>query len=310
MDRQSFKITLALLYLYLIWGTPFLARRIALESFPPLMVPGLRFFLSGLIVFLLARCFGVREKMTVGQWKSAAIIGGLLLLGGNGAVAWSQQYVPSGIASLFIGMVPLWMVLIDWIWNRGMRPANIVFAAIGIGFTGIVLLIQPGSFSSLETGRPEAVAFLLLAAFFWALGSVYAQKASKPSSHLLAVGAQMTSGGLITLLASGFLGEMTGFDWTAISFRSGLAMLYLIFAASVIGYSIYIWLLDQTTPARVSTYAYVNPVIAVFLGWQFAGEAVTGRVFVAGALIIIAVAVLVSHSPRIKKQRDEPIDVP
>jgi drug/metabolite transporter (DMT)-like permease len=276
---------------YLIWGSTYLAIRFAVESFPPFLMAGTRHLTAGLLLFAWLLATGVRlpERR---HWKSAAIVGGLLLLGGNGLVSWAELKVPSGLASLFVASVPIWMALLQGI-QRRRRPRAALVAGLLLGLGGLVLLVMPGRFGGGEHVDPIGATVLLLAALSWVVGSLYSRKAVLPKSTLLAISMEMIAGGLLLWIFGLSLGEGGRLHAEQISLRAVLSLGYLVVFGSLIGFSAYIWLLKVSTPARVTTYAYVNPVVAVLLGWAFAGEALTLRIGLATAAIVGAVALII-----------------
>jgi drug/metabolite transporter (DMT)-like permease len=287
------RIAMAFAAVYVIWGSTYLAIRFAVETIPPLTMAGLRVLIAGGVLYAWARLRGLARPTRI-HWRSAAIVGGLLLLGGNGLVSWAEQKVPSGIAALIVGSTPMWMVLLEWMWHGGPKPTMGLIAGLAIGFAGLAFLISPTHNHIELTG---AIA-LLLAAFSWASGSLYSRRVQLPASHLMATAMEMIAGGAWLLAVGGVVGEWNHFQPTHVSARSLAAFAYLVAFGSMIGFSAYVWLLQVTTTARVSTYAYVNPVVAVFLGWAFAGETVTLRTFIAAAAIIFAVIMIVMRETK------------
>jgi len=274
---------------------------------------GVRFILAGVALILWARWRGA-ERPTRIHWRNTAIVGALLLLGGNGGVVWAEQFVPSGIASLLVAILPFWIVLIDWLRPNGTRPSRGVIIGLVVGLVGLVVLIGP---SALDPSRKSATAagagngvvlggaiVLILASLSWALGSIYSNHNVLPKSALLATGMEMLSGGLLLLIAGLISGELMRFDPAGVSTRSVAAFIYLTTIGSLVGFTAYIWLLKVQPPARVATYAYVNPVVAVFLGWAFAGEALSLRTAIAAAIIIGAVALITTAR---SSSRPEPV---
>jgi len=290
------RILLAFAAVYVLWGSTYLAIRIGVETIPPFVLAGLRHLTAGILLFAWLRARGVPAPLPR-HWRSAAVIGGLLLLGGNGLVTWAEQRVPSGLAALIVASVPIWMTLLDGLQRRE-RPHGVVLAGLALGLLGIAFLVAPGRFAAGARVDPVGAAALLTAALLWAVGSLYSRRAPLPSSTLLATAMEMVAGGAILLLAATVTGEWSGLSLAAVSSRSLFSLVYLIVAGSLLGFSAYIFLLGATTPARVSTYAYVNPVVAVFLGWAFAGEPVTLRTFIAAAVIVTAVALIIRHGAR------------
>lgn len=281
----------AFLIVYVVWGSTYLGIKIAIETLPPLTMAGLRFVIAGGLLYLLLRARGHRIDATA--WGNAAIVGTALLAGGNGGVTWAERTVPSGIAALVIGSVPLWFSLIDWLRPGGTRPGARIWIGIVIGFVGIAWLALPGG--RVDGGRavdPAGLAVLLAACITWAAGSIYARQTARPGSPWLGVATQMLCGGLVLLIGAAIAGEFPRIELERISGRSLAAMVYLIVVGSWIGFSAYIWLLKHSSPAKISSYAYVNPVVAVFLGWAVLGEPITARTLMAASIIVAAVVVL------------------
>ena len=262
---------------------------------------GTRFLIAGAALYLWMRLRGADRPSFV-QLRSAAIVGAFLIVGGNGGVVWAEQFVPSGMAALLVAILPFWMVLIDWIRPGGTRPGMGVAIGLVVGLAGLVILIgpsalDPGAESSAAASRGDGVVLvgaivLILASLSWALGSIYSRHAPMPKSAFVATGAEMFAGGALMLIVAAVHGDFTAVDVTAISARSWLAFAYLTTVGSLVGFTAYIWLLKVEPASRVATYAYVNPVVAVFLGWALAGEDLSLRTAIAAAIIIGAVAII------------------
>ncbi|HEX6536640.1 MAG TPA: EamA family transporter [Gemmatimonadaceae bacterium] len=281
---------------YLLWGSTYLAIRIGVSTIPPFVMGAIRFLIAGSVLYLIVRS-RVRERPTLAQWKGASIVGGLLLVAGNGAVVWAEQRVPSGITSLLVAVVPLWMVLLDWARPGGRRPNAIVSTGVALGLIGLAILVNPFASSG---GRVDPVGALVLlgGSLAWASGSVYSKYAARPSTPLLGPAMQMLAGGVGLAIVAALSGELAHFTPHAVATRSALAVLYLVIFGSLVGFSTYIWLLRVSTPSAVSTYAYVNPVVAVFLGWLVLSEPLTPRTLVAAAVIVGAVALITGGANR------------
>lgn len=284
----------ALIVVYLIWGSTYLAIRFAVQTTPPFLMAAVRFIVSGGFLYALRRFRGDPQPKTR-EWRSAAIIGSFLLLGGNGGVVWAEQFVTSSLAALLVATVPLWMVLIDAFRPAGHRPGLISLAGILIGFGGVVLLIGSAA-SGADTRSLVGAGVLVLASLSWTMGSLYGRNARLPASQLLATGMEMLAGGAALMVVAIVLGEWSSFELVAVSRRSALALVYLTVIGSI-AFVAYVWLLRVAPTPLVATYAYVNPLVAVLLGYFLAQEPMTLRTLLAAALIIGSV-VLVSIPQR------------
>ncbi|MDB4905509.1 MAG: protein of unknown function transrane [Gemmatimonadetes bacterium] len=277
---------------YVIWGSTYLFIKYAIETMPPWLMAGTRFALAGALLYGWVRIRGTPAP-TRGAWRTAMITGPLLLLGGNGAVVWAEQRVASGITSLLVAMVPLWMVLVDWLRPGGVRPRLLTGVGIAIGLGGLLILVGPAALAGHGGGIDLGGAgVLVVGSLSWAIGSIVARQSERPSSPLLATAIQMLCGGAALVIAGLVSGEAAQVNLAAISLRSLLSYAYLVVFGSLVGYTAYVYLLGATTAARVSTYAYVNPVVAVLLGWLFAHEPITARTLVAAAVILVGVATI------------------
>jgi drug/metabolite transporter (DMT)-like permease len=279
------KIWTALIALYIVWGSTYLAIRFAVETLPPFLHAGLRFLISGLILVIWRRAAGDPMPTRI-QWRSLAIIGTLLLLGGNGLVAFAEQRITSGVAALIVGTVPLWLVIIEALRPGGVRPTGLAIIGLIIGFVGIYLLVGPSDLTGgLQFDTIGTVA-VIFASFFWSIGSIYSRSAELPKSALMMTGGEMLVGSIPIFLVSLVLGEWKSFDVTRVTSQSWLGLIYLITFGSMIGFVAYIWLLQNAPISLVATYAYVNPLVAVLLGAWLASEPLTPRILAAAGIII------------------------
>lgn len=303
------KIWIALLAIYIIWGSTYLAIRFAVETMPPFLMAGTRFLVPGAILFAWRRLAG-DPLPTERQWRSAAVVGLLLLLGGNGLVSWAEQHVASGLAALLIGAVPLFMVMVEMLRRGGMKPGWQTILGLVIGFGGIALLIGPGGWNGSGT-QPNllAVGALLVAALLWSIGSVYSRGADLPASSLMGTGMEMLCGSAGLYLVGALAGEWRLLDLAAISLRSWLALAYLVVFGSMMGFVAYIWLLRHASVSLAATYAYVNPLVAVVLGAWIGQEVLDLRTAVA-ALVIIGSVILINTSKKSQiVRKDETISL-
>lgn len=291
--NAMYGVTVALLSVYLFWGGTYAGMKVAIETMPPFLMAGVRFLSAGVVLYVISRLSGAKRPAGR-EWRSSAIVGTLLLLGGNGLVAWSEQRVSSSIASLIVAAVPVWMMLFGWFGRGGKRPNAGIIAGIVLGLLGIaVLVFQPGQGETGTATDMIGIITLLAASLSWAAGSMYSRIAAMPDSPLMSTAAQMLTGGTLLIVFSYFTGDWSRLDVPSISLRSYAALGYLIVFGSIVGYTAYIWLLKNADPTLVSTYAFVNPVVAVFLGWILVGEQLTVNTL-AAAVIIIAAVVLVT----------------
>jgi drug/metabolite transporter (DMT)-like permease len=286
------KIWLALAAIYLAWGSTYLAIHFAVQTIPPFFMTGMRFLVAGVVLYIYRRLAGDPAPTRL-QWRSTAIIGTLLLVGGIGGVSWAEQYVPSGIAALIIAATPLWVVLIDTIRAHGQRPTWLTGAGVLVGLAGILILIDPLKPSDQVRGSSLAgIAILLLAGFLWAVGSSYSHSAELPKSALLSTGMELLAGAAGSFLLGLATGELKQLNPAAITLSSIAGLGYLIVIGSLVGFVCYTWLLRNAPTPLVVTYAYVNPLVAVLLGSFLAQEVLTPRVLIAMPIILSAVLLI------------------
>jgi drug/metabolite transporter (DMT)-like permease len=290
-------LVLAFATIYLVWGSTYLGIRVAVETLPPFLMAGARFLVAGgLLAAWLAVTRGIR--VTARQWRDNAVVGTFLLLGGNGLVVWAEQYIPSGLTALIIGSQPMMMVVTEWAWRGGHRPTLATGAGLLLGFAGVAWLAAPWERAAAGGLDRAGVVVLLAACAFWAFGAIYGRRVRAPAEPLTASALQMLCGGGALMLAAVLHRDLARFSLAAGSSRSWLAFAYLIVVGSLVGFSTFVWLMKHSTPARVSTYAYVNPIVAVFLGWLILGEPVTARTLSAAVVIVISVAIITTQSRR------------
>ena len=276
---------------YLIWGSTYLAIRFVVEDLPPFLAAGARFLVAGAILYAFARTRGLPGPRRA-EWKAGLLVGGLLLLGGNGGVMWAEQRVPSGLAALLVSTVPLWVVLLEWIGPERRRPRFLTLVGVGAGLAGVAILVGPSNL--LGGGGVDLVGglVLILASLSWAIGSVVSRRLALPASPRMATAVEMLAGGGLLLVAGIVAGEPGRLDLAGASAGSWLALTYLIVFGSLVGFSAYVYLLKVADTTKVATYAYVNPVVALILGWWLADEALALRTFLAAGVILGAVALI------------------
>jgi drug/metabolite transporter (DMT)-like permease len=302
-------VLLSFALVYIVWGSTYYAIRVGVESFPPYLMAGLRHLVVGLFFYPTFR-IATREKPTLAQWRTAFITGCLLLMVGNGTVSWAEKSVPSGIAALLVATVSLWMVLVDWLRPRGLRPAPRVIAGFLLGFAGMALLVGPKHLGNSDRVDPLGACALIGASLAWAVGSIYSRHHPLPRSPLLGTGMQTLSGGTVLCLFAGATGETRHFHFADVTLRSWLALLYLIVFGSALGFSAYVYILKHSTAARVATYAFVNPVVALFLGWFLAGESLSLRTLLASFIILTAVLLVITVPRKDPLQAEQAVPTP
>ena len=285
--RHQLVVALAFAAIYLIWGSTYLGIRIAVSSIPPFLMAGSRNFLAGTILFTLLRTRGVAAP-TAAEWRDAAITGLLMLGVGNGLVTWAEQTVPSNLAALLVAVVPIYTALLDWARPGGQRPARAVLVGITVGFAGMLLLVLPerGAFA---VPRGAGVVAVLVSAFGWSVGSLRARYARRHAHSGMVSAQMMLAGGSALLVTALVRGEVARFSPAALAWQSALAFAYLTLIGSLVAFSAFGWLVARTSPALISTTAYVNPMVAVILGWLLLGERLSARALSGATLIIAAV---------------------
>lgn len=293
------KVILAFTGIYVIWGSTYLAIRFTVETLPPLLSAGLRFFIAGAVMYAVVRLKTKEPPPAKLHWRSAFIIGGFLLLGGNGNVVLAERTVPSGLAALFLAITPLWMVILEWLWLRGKKPKPGMWIGVVLGLIGVGFLVAPDlTGTQAHHVNPAGAAGLLAASLLWSFGSLYSRRIALPSSVLLATAMEMIGGGMLMMFTGMALGEIVLVNPQAFSVKSLLALLYLIVFGSWGGFTSYIWLLNNVGAVRTSTYAFVNPVVAVFLGWALAGEKLNAQTGIAVVLVVAAVMIITFYQAR------------
>ena len=288
MKKQNIKIFLAFSALYLVWGSTYLATRFAVATIPPLMMIGVRSLAAGLILKFISR-YRNAEKVKRENILPLITLGALFFLAGHGLLSWAQQYVPSGMAAVLVTAEPLWIFGIEWFFLKDTRVKLKGLFGLFLGFAGIVYLIHSSSAGTAFNHNLLAPVLIVAGTLSWGGGAVYSRVANVPRSPLLSSGMELIFGGILVLIASFIFCEPSKFNVSQVSMKSFCALLYLIVFGSVIAFSAYIWLLNNTSATRISTHTYVNPVIAVFLGWLIADEQITTALLVATAIIIISV---------------------
>ena len=309
--RSIVLLIIAFAAVYILWGSTYLAIKYVIETLPAFISTGTRFLVAGATLFTVGRFSKDYEKPTLKQWRASIVVGTLLFLGGTGGVVIAEHNITSGLAALLVATEPFWIVLLSWLWLKGARPNWRVALGLLIGFLGVYLLIGGNSSASAGNGTNQLLGMILViaGAFSWATGSIYGVRAATPKSPILAAGMQMLAGGSALLLAGTLMGEWAGFEIAAVSRHSWFGLAYLLVFGSLIAFTAYSWLLKNAHPPMVATYAYVNPVIAVMLGWAIAGESFTGRMLIGASVIVGSVVLITSqNSVKIEAEKIVPIE--
>jgi drug/metabolite transporter (DMT)-like permease len=306
-NRSLVVLIAAFAAVYIFWGSTYLAIKYAIETLPTFLMAGMRFTIAGGILLVTARFSKDYEKPKLVHWKTSLIVGTLLLLGGNGGVVFAERYISSSLAALLIATEPFWIVILSWLWLKGARPNLKAALGLAIGFFGVWLLISGqnnGGAANVSSMQFWGILAVIGATMAWATGSIYGLRSPVPKSSIQTSGMQMLSGGLVLLFVSLISGEMSKFNVAAVSSNSWFGLAYLIIFGSLIGFTAYSWLLKNAQPAMVATYAYVNPIIAVFLGWLIAGESFTGQMLIGAGVIVGSVVLITSHNKNDKDSEE------
>lgn len=286
------KLIVAFGAVYLIWGSTYLAIAFAIKTIPPLLMAGARFVVAGGLLYGWSRGRGIAAPRPV-QWGWAFLLGGLFFLVGNGAVVWVEQEMSSGLTALIVAMVSVWTALLEWLRPGGARPPGMVVAGIVLGFLGVALLVLPGS-ATAEHAPLTGVLLLMCSTFAWSLASVINRNADMPADTQQVSGMEMLAGGLLLVAASGVAGDWGRFDPAGVTGTSAIAFLYLVVFGSLVTFTAFAWLLTVSTPNKVATAGYVNPMVAVFLGWAIGGEVLSSRSLLASLVIVVSVVLIIS----------------
>ena len=291
--RNALRIVVAFAAVYVLWGSTYLFIRYAIDTIPPFVLGTTRFIASGLALYALARWRGA-PKPTAIEYKLAAATGVLMLGFGNGAVMWAEKSIPSGVVALIVSSVPIWVMLIDWLRPVGNRPRRSMLLGLALGFIGMIILIGPGAIIGQGHVDEIAAAILLGGSISWSLGTLITRWNTRPGSPLGFAALQMLAAAGAMFVGSLLMREWSTFAWSAVTMRSAISWIYLVIFGSIIGYTAYVYLLGHVSAAKAATYAYVNPIIAVVLGWAFANEPLGARTLIAAAVILGGVALITS----------------
>ena len=285
------KTLTAFAIIYVVWGSTFLAIRIGVAEVPPFLFAAMRFFTAGLVLYLW-QIFRGEPNPTHREWASITLLASLIFVLDYGLLFWTEQRVPSGLAAVMLATIPVFIALFEILILRTQRLTPQLIAALIIGLAGVAVLMSPGlPLSGAPIAKAGAIA-LLIAAIGWSIGTVLTRKLPLPKSKSMSSGTQMLVGGVLLALVSGVAGEFHNFHPAAVSRAAWLSLLYLIVAGSLIGFTAYVWLIHHQSPTKVGTYAYVNPVIAVLLGYFLANEPLGMRTILGTLCVLISVIVI------------------
>ena len=304
--KSRTRVLLAFAAVYLVWGSTYLFIKYAVETIPPFMMGATRFFVAGGLLYALARWRGAASP-TRDDWRAAAITGVLMLGMGNGAVVWSETRIPSGVAALIVSSVPIWIVLMDWLRPRGVRPRAAVFVGLALGLIGMVILIGPRAIVGEGHVDGFGAGVLICGSLAWALGSLITRGSKRTGSPLVFSALQMGAAAVAMTIASISMGDLTRFHLGDVTLKSLVSWIYLVTFGSIIGYTAYVYLLGAVSAAKAATYAYVNPIIAVVLGWAFASEPISLRTIVATTVILGGVALITTSQGRSQATGEHPL---
>jgi drug/metabolite transporter (DMT)-like permease len=306
--RNRGRVLLAFAAVYFIWGSTYLATRYAVEAVPPFLMGATRMLAAGLLLYAAARWRGA-DAGTAIEWKASSLSGILMLGLGNGSVIWSAQTVPSGIIALIVACVPIWMVLADWARPNGTRPGVRVTVGLVTGVVGMAVLIWPTVVARAGSVNPLGVTALVFGSMSWAIGSLVTRHRERPKSALVSIAIQMIAAGVFFVVMALAFAEPGRFSMSALTTRAVVSWVYLILGGSIVGYTAYVYLLGAVSPAKAATYAYVNPVIAVILGWAFANEPLGARTILAATVILAGVAIITTSSGGSATTGEHPVAV-
>jgi drug/metabolite transporter (DMT)-like permease len=306
--RDLILLIAAFAAVYVVWGSTYLAIKYAIDTIPGFIMAGFRFLVAGTILYVWARFSPRYQRPTLIHWRTSVIVGGLLLALGNGGVVLAESYISSSLAALLVASNPFWIVILSWLFMKSGRPRFRVALGLLIGFAGVSLLIFGKGDSTAGASTVPLIGIVLIgvATLGWAIGSLYGSKAETAKPNILAAGMQMLSGGVILMLLSLITGEWSKFEISAVSTNSLIALVYLIVFGAIVAYTAYNWLLKNASPSTVSTYAYVNPAIAVLLGWGIAGETLTGPMLIGAAVIVGSIVLITTQKGKKLKTENKP----
>ena len=290
------KVLLAFATIYFVWGSTFLAIRVGVREVPPFLLAGLRFLIAGLVLYGWMRMRGTPSP-TGREWTAASILAVLIFVLDYGLLFWAERTVPSGIAAVMLATIPVFMAIGEIVFLRTQHMTWRLALALLMGLGGVGVLVGRGAGMGSAAVSPLGAGALMIAALSWSVAASLSRKMPLPAEKAMSSGAQMLAGGVLLILAAALLGEFRGFHWQAVSAKAWLALAYLTVAGSIAGFTAYVWLIHHESPTKVGTYAYVNPVVAVVVGYFFGGEALGART-IAGTLLVLVSVVVITTMPK------------
>jgi drug/metabolite transporter (DMT)-like permease len=302
--HPRWKTLLAFAIIYFVWGSTFLAIRVGVAEVPPFLLAGMRFVIAGALLFGWMRASGTASP-TLREWGAATLLAVLIFVGDYGMVFWAERRVPSGITAVMMATIPVFMTLSEILIMKTQRLTLRLGAALLVGIGGVAVLVSHAAHFGDAPVDTVGAGALIVAGISWAVGSILTRKVTLPSSKAMSSGAQMLAGGVLLTMIAGLLGEFKGFHPEAVSLKAWLCLVYLIVAGSIIAFTAYVWLIHHESPTKVGTYAYVNPVVAVILGYWLGGETIGVRTILGTLLVLVSVVVITTASSG--KKMSEPV---
>lgn len=298
---RTWKVLLAFAIIYFVWGSTFLAIRVGVREVPPFLLAGMRFLVAGLVLYIWTRSRGTPSP-TVREWSGASLLAVLIFVLDYGLLFWAERRVPSGIAAVMMATIPVFMTLAEIVFLRTQRLTIRLAFALLVGMAGVVVLVgHTMSLGEAPVDTAGACA-LIVSAISWSTAASLSRKVPLPAAKTMSSGAQMLAGGVLLTLTAAVLGEFRGFQVQSVSRGAWLALVYLIVAGSIVGFTAYVWLIHHESPTKVGTYAYVNPMVAVLVGYFLGGEAIGPRT-IAGTLLVLVSVVVITTTPKKEPRR-------
>lgn len=303
----TWKVLLAFAIIYLVWGSTFFAIRVGVREVPPFLLAAMRFLVAGIVLYAWARSRGVPAPTAV-EWRGAMMLAGLIFVMDYGGVFWAERRVPSGITAVMLATIPAFMALSEILIIKTRRLTGRLAVALLLGIGGVGILVGHSAVLGDAAIDTVGACVLLLAAVSWSIASALSRKLPSPSVKVMSSAAQMCAGGILLTIVAGFVGEFRDFHPAAVSAKAWFALSYLIVPGSIVGFTAYVWLLHHESPTKVGTYAYVNPIVAVLVGYFLGGEAIGVRTIV-GTLLVLVSVVIITTAPKASKSSQPQVEL-